>query len=64
MSEQRNRLWIAMTHVEAMGMSVREIRLCFGVRRMSHETVEIKLLFIRWLYPFLKLVQNRFPGPA
>jgi hypothetical protein len=47
---------MAMTHMEATGTYVWEIRLCFGVRRVSHWMVEIKLLFIRWLSPFLKLV--------
>jgi hypothetical protein len=53
-----------MTHMEAMGTYVRETWLCFRVRRVSHWMVEIKLLFIRWLSPFLKLVLKGFPGFA
>jgi hypothetical protein len=37
-------------------ISVGEIRLCLGVKRESHWMVEIKILFIMWLSPFLKLV--------
>jgi hypothetical protein len=47
---------MAMAHMEATDMYVREIQLCFGVRRVSHWMVEFKLLFFRWLSPFLKLV--------
>jgi hypothetical protein len=41
---------MAKTHMEAMGTYVREIRLCFRVRRVSHWMVEITLLFIWWLF--------------
>jgi hypothetical protein len=43
-------------HMVATSMYEREIRLCFVVRRVSHWMVELKLLFFRWLSPFLKLV--------
>jgi hypothetical protein len=31
------------------GLYVREIGLCFGVRRARHWVVELKRLFFRWL---------------
>jgi hypothetical protein len=49
-------LWRAMVHMEATGMYVKEIWLCFGVKRVKHWMVEFILLFVRWLSPFLKLV--------
>jgi hypothetical protein len=48
-SRYSNRLWRATTHLEAKGTCVREIRLCFGMRRVSHGMVEFKILFFRWL---------------
>jgi hypothetical protein len=50
-----NRLWMAMIHMEAMGTYVWVIRLFRG-EVGEHRMVEIKLLFIRWLSAFLKLV--------
>jgi hypothetical protein len=50
--------------VEATGTYVREIRRCVRVRRVSHGMVEIKVLFFRWLSPFIKLVYKGFPGFA
>jgi hypothetical protein len=35
-----------------------------GVRSVSHGLVEIKVLFLIWLSPFLKLVQKGFSGFA
>ena len=49
--------------VEASSMYVREKQQrCVVVSKGSHLTVEIKLLYFRWLSPFFKLVQKVFPG--
>jgi len=39
---------------------VREKRLCVGVRKGSHEVVEIKLFCFRWLSPLFMCVQKGF----
>jgi len=50
--------------VEASGTYVGEKRHCIRARKVGCGMVEIRLLCVRWLSSFLKLVQKVSPGFA